>query len=45
MLLTIILGSCVSVQGAYVRTLANGLVMVRVGSRDYVGQPIAQAAA
>lgn len=40
MLRTIILGSCVSVQGAYVRTLENGLVMVRVGSREYTGMPV-----
>lgn len=45
MLRTIIMGSCVSVQGAYVQTLANGLVMVRVGSRDYIGQPVSQTAA
>ncbi len=45
MLRTIILGSCVSVQGIYVRTLSNGLVMVRVGSREYIGAPVSQNAA
>jgi hypothetical protein len=40
MLRTIKLGSCVSVQGIFVRTLANGKVLVRVGQRLYEGTPI-----
>ena len=40
MLRTITLGSCVSVQGIFVRTLANGKVLVRVGQRVYEGIPI-----
>lgn len=44
MLRTIILGSCVSVQGVFVRTLANGNIAVRVGDRVYEGRPVAQAA-
>ena len=46
MLRTIILGSCVSVQGNFVRELANGKIVVRVGDRLYQGFPvdIAQAA-
>lgn len=45
MLRTIILGSCVSVQGTYVCTLSDGRVMVRVGSREFAGQPVVQMAA
>jgi len=45
MLRTIVLGTCVSVQGTYVRTLSDGRVQVRVGSREFVGLPVlAQAA-
>ena len=40
MLRTIILGSCVSVQGVYVRTLSDGRILVRVGAREFVGQPV-----
>ncbi|MEE4345579.1 MAG: hypothetical protein V2I53_02235 [Paracoccaceae bacterium] len=45
MLRTIILGSCVSVQGTYVRTLSDGRVMVRVGSREFAGLPVIKQAA
>lgn len=45
MLRTIILGSCVSVQGIYVRTLPDGRVLVRVGSREFAGMPVIQRAA
>ena len=40
MLKTILLGSCVLVQGVFVRNLANGKITVRVGSRMYTGQPV-----
>ena len=40
MLRTIIIGSCVSVQGAFVRQLQNGQVVVRVGETEFVGRPI-----
>ncbi len=40
MLRTIVLGSCVSVQGTFVRKLANGKIVVRVGGRDYAGYPV-----
>jgi hypothetical protein len=40
MLRTITLGSCVSVQGIFVKSLANGKVLVRVGQRLYEGIPI-----
>jgi hypothetical protein len=45
MLRTIVLGSCVSVQGTYVRTLADGRIMVRVGSREFAGLPVVKMAA
>ena len=44
MLRTIILGSCVSVQGTFVRNLTNGKVLVRVGKRLYEGMPVASKA-
>ena len=40
MLRTITLGSCVSVQGQYVRDLPNGLVLVKVGGRTFAGKPV-----
>lgn len=40
MLRTITLGSCVSVQGVFVKSLANGKVLVRVGQNLYEGNPI-----
>ena len=45
MLRTIILGSCVSVQGTFVRKLTNGKVLVRVGKRLYEGMPVTSKAA
>ncbi len=44
MLRTITLGSCVSVQGSFVRKLDNGNILVRVGERLFEGRPIASAA-
>ncbi|MDA7423848.1 hypothetical protein [Thalassococcus lentus] len=44
MLRTIILGSCVSVQGLLEKTLPDGRVSVRVGDRIYTGQPVHAAA-
>lgn len=40
MLRTIVIGSCVSVQGTFVRRLANGKILIRVGKRLYEGMPI-----
>lgn len=40
MLRTITMGSCVSVQGAFVRKLDNGNVQVRVGERVFEGRPV-----
>jgi len=45
MLRTIVLGSCVSVQGTFVRTLENGKIMIRVGKQLYSGIPIASRVA
>jgi len=43
MLRTITVGSCVSIQGVFVKTLENGKIMVRVGSHTFAGTPIANA--
>ena len=40
MLKTILLGSCVSAQGTYVQTLADGRISVRVGNRIVSGRPV-----
>ncbi|PTW50497.1 MULTISPECIES: hypothetical protein [Rhodovulum] len=44
MIRTIRLGSCVSVQGAFVLCRANGRIVVRVGTRLFEGLPIEAAA-
>ncbi|MFC6688968.1 hypothetical protein [Jhaorihella thermophila] len=44
MLVTVTIGSCVSVQGTYVRTLPDGRVEVRVGDKIHQGQPVKTAA-
>ena len=40
MIRTIIIGSCVSIQGIYVRTLTNGKIQVKVGPVAYKGYPV-----
>jgi len=45
MLRTILVGSCVSVQGIFVRNLEDGKIMVRVGDRIYQGKPVSELAA
>ena len=45
MLRTIMISSCVSVQGTFVRELANGKIAVRVGEKVYSGYPIVAKAA
>ncbi len=40
MLKTILIGSCVYVQGVFVRKLGDGKIIVRVGDRLYKGMPI-----
>ena len=44
MLRTIVLGSCVSVQGTFVRALPDGRIVVRVGGKTFAGRPVQQAA-
>lgn len=44
MLRTITMGSCVSVQGTYVRALPDGRIAVKVGQRVYEGRPVKVAA-
>ena len=44
MLRTITVGSCVSIQGQVVETLADGRVVIRVGDQTYTGRPITAAA-
>jgi len=43
MLRTILVGSCISVQGLFVRDLKNGRIVVRVGGKDFSGTPVASA--
>ncbi|WP_202903878.1 hypothetical protein [Halocynthiibacter namhaensis] len=45
MVRTILLGSCVSVQGTFVRALTDGRIVVRVGTQDFKGAPIVPRAA
>ncbi|WP_283054847.1 hypothetical protein [Thetidibacter halocola] len=44
MLRTIIIGSCVSVQGLLEKTLPDGRISVRVGDRIFTGLPVGQRA-
>lgn len=44
MVKTITLGSCVSVQGTFIRTLDDGKIVVRVGDKVFAGFPVAKAA-
>jgi len=45
MLQTIMIGTCISVQGTFVQALANGKIAVRVGQRIFEGRPVRSAAA
>ncbi|WP_159441421.1 hypothetical protein [Gemmobacter megaterium] len=40
MIRTITLGSCVSVQGLFVRALGDGRIAIRDGDKTFVGRPI-----
>ena len=44
MLRTIIIGTCVSVQGQFVRQLDNGNIVIRVDDKTYEGKPANKAA-
>ena len=41
---TIIMGTCVQVQGTFVRALSDGQIVVSVGDRNFAGQPISAVA-
>jgi len=45
MLKTIMIGHYLSVQGQFVRTTPNGLMVVRVGDATYAGRPVKRNAA
>jgi hypothetical protein len=45
MLRTIIIGSCVSIQGIFETQLENGKIVVRVGSSLFTGTPVSKKAA
>ena len=45
MLRTIVIGSCVSVQGFFVGVLPNGQISVRVGDKIFSGSPVDALAA
>lgn len=40
MLKTITIGTCISVQGTFVRALQNGKIAVSVGQRIFEGVPV-----
>jgi len=42
MLKTITVGNHVQVQGLFVKTLANGRVVVSVGDREFEGRPVSR---
>ena len=44
MLRTITVGTCVSVQGTFVRTYPDGRIAVKVGQTVYSGRPVGTAA-
>lgn len=45
MLKTILVGSCVSVQGIFVRRLEDGKIVVQVGEKLFQGMPVSEAVA
>lgn len=42
MVKTLVIGSCVSVQGRFVGNLADGRIVVAVGDRQFTGYPPSQ---
>lgn len=40
MIRTIVIGTCVFVQGLFERQAANGNIVVRVGSKTFEGRPV-----
>jgi len=43
MVRTITVGNYVSIQGLFVRSLADGRIVVRVGREEYIGRPVSSA--
>ena len=41
MIKTILIGTCISVQGTFVKSLQNGKIAVRVGQKVFEGTPVA----
>lgn len=37
---TIMLGSCVAVQGLFLRALSNGRIAILVGNKEFIGVPV-----
>ena len=37
---TIMMSSCIAVQGLFVRTLSNGKIAIRVGNKEFIGTPV-----
>ena len=44
MLRTIVIETCVAIQGQFVRQLDNGNIVIRVGDQTYEGKPANKAA-
>lgn len=42
MLRTIMVGSCVSIQGLVIKTLADGKMVVKVDEKFFVGHPVSK---
>lgn len=40
MLRTITIGTCVSIQGIFVKALSNGRIRISVGDKFYDGKPV-----
>lgn len=40
MLRTVTVGSCVSIQGIFVKALEDGLICIRVGEKLFSGRPV-----
>ncbi|SFR35532.1 hypothetical protein [Litoreibacter janthinus] len=40
MLRTVMIGSCVSIQGIFVQALENGLIRIKVDDREFDGRPV-----
>lgn len=45
MIRTILIGSCVSIQGTFVKQLDGGRIAIRVGKEVFAGRPVGKAAA